>query len=53
VRIVETRTGQKIACLEEIALNNGWLSSAELELRSKALGNGSYNQYLQKLISEK
>ena len=30
VRVIEDRTGQKIACLEEISLNNGWISKSDL-----------------------
>lgn len=46
VQTVEHRQGFKIACLEEIAYNNGWLSRDELIMRSKELAKTSYGEYL-------
>jgi glucose-1-phosphate thymidylyltransferase len=48
VRIIEERTGQKIACLEEIALVKGWISRSNLETKSKTYNN-SYGKYLENL----
>ena len=52
VQTVEHRQGFKIACLEEIAYNNGWLSNAELLVRAKALGKTAYGEYLLELSTD-
>ncbi|WP_411726514.1 glucose-1-phosphate thymidylyltransferase RfbA [Methyloglobulus sp.] len=46
VQTVEHRQGFKIACLEEIAYNHGWLSRTELVIRAEALAKTSYGEYL-------
>ena len=46
VETIEKRQGYKIACLEEIAFNNGWLSKADLRNAGEALSKNSYGQYL-------
>jgi glucose-1-phosphate thymidylyltransferase len=43
--------GFKIACLEEIAFRNGWLSVAELAERADRLTKNSYGLYLQALLT--
>ncbi len=49
VKAVEKRTGLKIACLEEIALNYKWIDKGEL--RNRVLGlKGEYYSYLQNLL---
>ena len=53
VEIIEKRQGYKIACLEEIAWHNGWLSSEQLMQAGEALAKNSYGQYLLSLASEK
>ena len=50
VQTVEHRQGLKIACLEEIAWRNGWLSSAEVLERAAPLAKNGYGQYLQALV---
>ena len=50
VRVLEERTGKKIACLEEIALNNKWISRSTVEKQIKFYGNCNYSKYLQKII---
>lgn len=47
VRVLEERTGRKIACLEEIAYRKGWLSKKQLEERINFYGKSDYGQYLQ------
>jgi glucose-1-phosphate thymidylyltransferase len=49
VRVIEERSGQKIACLEEIAFENQWISRADLIQLANELGNGSYGEYLTNL----
>ncbi|MFN8829348.1 MAG: glucose-1-phosphate thymidylyltransferase RfbA, partial [Labrys sp. (in: a-proteobacteria)] len=46
VRALESRQGLRIACPEEIAFRNGWISSAELEKLGNALRKSDYGQYL-------
>jgi glucose-1-phosphate thymidylyltransferase len=50
VETIEKRQGYKIACLEEIAWNNGWLSNEQVMQTAKALSKNSYGQYLSDLI---
>ena len=47
VRVLEERTGRKIACLEEIAYRKGWLSKELLEERINFYGKSDYGHYLQ------
>lgn len=49
VRVLEDRTGKKIACLEEISYNKGWITKSELQIRVKYFGNSSYGKYLESL----
>lgn len=49
VQTIEHRQGLKIACLEEIAFNHGWLSKADLQKRGKELAKTSYGEYLLEL----
>jgi len=46
VETVETRQGYKVACLEEIALHNGWLSAERVRKIGSGLAKTSYGQYL-------
>lgn len=46
VETVEKRQGFKIACLEEIAYNNGWLNNDDLKRIGTELSKNSYGQYL-------
>ena len=50
VSAVENRQGLKIACLEEIALNNGWTKKSHVKKAIKFYGNCDYSKYLSKLI---
>ena len=50
VSAVENRQGFKIACLEEISLNKGWISKKTIEDSIKFYGNCEYSNYLKKLI---
>jgi len=52
VETIEKRQGYKIACLEEIAWRNGWLTSEQVLQTAKALSKNSYGAYLQELINE-
>jgi glucose-1-phosphate thymidylyltransferase len=50
VKIIEDRTGLKIACLEEIAFNQGWIDKEKLQNVISRLGKNAYARYLEKLI---
>ena len=50
VSAVENRQGLKIACLEEIALNNKWINKSHIIKSIKFYGNCDYSKYLAKLI---
>ena len=46
VKVIENRTGQKIACLEEIAYLSGYISLEELKKCIIKYGNSQYSKYL-------
>lgn len=50
VETVQKRQGMMVACPEEIAWRNGWLSDTEIENRGNLLKKNHYGQYLLKLI---
>jgi glucose-1-phosphate thymidylyltransferase len=50
VSVIERRQGLKIACLEEIALRNQWITLADLESQITRLGKSSYGAYLRRLL---
>ena len=51
VSAIENQQGFKIACLEEISLNNKWISKKEIKNSIKFYGNCQYSNYLKKIIS--
>jgi len=50
VATIEKRQGYKIACLEEIAWNNGWMSKEQILKVAGNYSKNSYGQYLESLI---
>jgi len=46
VETIEKRQGYKVACLEEIAYNNGWLSKEQVQEAGELMSKNSYGQYL-------
>lgn len=50
VETLEKRQGYKVACLEEIAFNNGWLAADELRKLAKRMSKNSYGEYLLALL---
>jgi len=50
VEVIEKRQGLKIACLEEIAFNNGWISPEKLREVAIPMSKNQYGQYLLSLI---
>jgi glucose-1-phosphate thymidylyltransferase len=52
VETIQERQGLKIACLEEIAYQKGYLSREQLVALGKAMGKSSYGEYLLRVASE-
>ena len=47
---IEKRQGYKIACLEEIALKNGWITNDQVLAAAEKLIKNNYGQYLKSLV---
>lgn len=52
VQTIEHRQGLKVACVEEIAFHNGWLSKEQLQAQGRELSKNGYGQYLLRLAGE-
>ncbi|MFA0050646.1 glucose-1-phosphate thymidylyltransferase RfbA [Vibrio breoganii] len=52
VQTIENVQGLKVACLEEIAFNNGWLTKEELIALAKPMMKNEYGQYLMRLVKD-
>lgn len=52
VQTIEARQGLKVACLEEIAYKQGWLTSELLAKQAETLKKTGYGQYLQRLLQQ-
>lgn len=52
VQTIEHRQGLKIACLEEIAFHNGWISKEMIRETGLKLNKNNYGQYLLSLLNE-
>ena len=52
VSALENRQGLKIACLEEIAFNNGWIKKNNINEAIKFYGNCEYSKYLSSFIKK-
>lgn len=50
VEVIEKRQGLKIACLEEIAYKNGWITDKKLEEVAQPMRKNQYGDYLLKLL---
>lgn len=53
VEVIEKRQGLKIACLEEIALENGWITTDRLREIIEPMKKNSYGKYLEALANQK
>ena len=53
VETIEKRQGYKVACLEEIALNNGWLTKQQVAEIGQSMSKNAYGQYLISLAEDK
>jgi glucose-1-phosphate thymidylyltransferase len=52
VETIEKRQGYKIACLEEIAFNNNWLTETQVQAAGELMGKNSYGQYLLDILKD-
>jgi len=50
VHTIEQRQGWKVACLEEIAYTNGWVTKEQVAVQAQKLKKTGYGQYLQKML---
>ena len=51
IEAIEERQGLKVACLEEIAWNNGWIGEADVRAAAEAMGKSPYAAYLAGLLA--
>lgn len=52
IETIEKRQGLKVACLEEIAYQRGWISEERMRAIAQPMLNNQYGQYLMKVIEE-
>jgi glucose-1-phosphate thymidylyltransferase len=52
IQTIEERQGLQVACPEEIAFNQGWISAEELRRQGEALAKNEYGRYLLRLAEE-
>ena len=52
IKAIQHRQGVKIACPEEIAMHNGWISPDQVEALGKTMGKIEYGRYLQDIAKE-
>ena len=50
VETLEKRQGLKIACLEEIAYSQGWLTLGQLRSAGESMAKNAYGQYLLEIV---
>lgn len=52
IQTIQHRQGVVVACLEEIALNNGWISKSDMKYMMKYRSKSSYELYIQSLLED-
>lgn len=52
IEVIEKRQGLKIACLEEIAYNKGWIDDKKLEEIASVMAKNQYGQYLMRFLKK-
>jgi glucose-1-phosphate thymidylyltransferase len=52
IATLEHRQGLKVACPEEIAFRQRWISAEDLERLAAPLSKSGYGQYLQRVLSD-
>ena len=53
IETIEKRQGLKVACPEEIAYRQGYISARQLKALAQPLAEGGYGEYLRRVVSEK
>ena len=53
IEVIEKRQGLKIACLEAIAFEKGWINAEQLKNLAMPMQKNQYGQYLIKLAEDK
>jgi glucose-1-phosphate thymidylyltransferase len=53
IQTIEDRQGLKVACPEEIAFNNGWITEGDVERIAKKLQPSGYADYLLSILSQR
>lgn len=52
MEVIEKRQGLKIACLEDIAYREGWITAERLREIAEPMRKNQYGQYLLKILEE-
>ena len=52
IEVIEKRQGQKVACLEEISLDNGWITTDNVRKLAQPMIKNEYGKYLMKIADE-
>lgn len=52
IEVIEKRQGLKVACLEQIAFNNGWIDGSQVKRLAKVMIKNDYGKYLMKISEE-
>jgi glucose-1-phosphate thymidylyltransferase len=52
IQAIEQRQGLKVACLEEVAYNMGYISREDVSRLARKLDKNAYGQYLLRLVEE-
>ena len=53
INTIEKRQGIKVACLEEVAYMNGWISKKQIKKNATSLKNTEYGDYLNRIVTSK
>lgn len=53
IQTIEQRQGLKVACLEEIAFNKGWITEEDVEKAALSMKNGEYGKHLLRMLKDK
>jgi glucose-1-phosphate thymidylyltransferase len=51
IQAIEERQGLKVACLEEIAYDSGWIDGRQVAEIAKRMGDSSYGRYLKRFMA--
>ena len=49
IEVIEKRQGQKVACLEEIAMDNKWIDKEQVKALAQPMIKNEYGQYLMRI----